>query len=104
MERDQAVEIKIIDEVREITSRAVSKKQDAAKLNYPHLIEKIKTSAQSGESFCYIGISSMNEFDKKLLEQDGFVVSLIDLDIKDYERSLAQYIPSTPKKQWKIKW
>ena len=33
---------KIIDEVREITAAAVAKGNDAAKLNFPKLIEKIK--------------------------------------------------------------
>lgn len=51
---------KIIDEVREITAQVVAKKQDAAKLNYPKVVDKIKAQASFGFSeckFCENGIA-----------------------------------------------
>lgn len=85
----------------------MQKKQQAAVLNYPTIIEKIKAAAGRGDSEVQLSESLINEFDKKLLEADGFNVKLIDkpkerFDPQDYKRQIQQYNPDT--KIWVIKW
>ena len=96
---------KIIDEVKELTESAVSKKQDAAKLNFPTIIEKIKTRAAVGESICLISTDDMNEYDRALLQAEGFRCSLIDKpkSRQDAYNALAQYVPKNDK-VWEVKW
>lgn len=96
---------KIIDEVKEITANQVAKKQDAAKLNFPNIIEKIKAQAALGNSICLISTSDMNEYDKSLLVSEGFRVSLIDQpkDRYDAYNARAQYIPKNDK-IWQVTW
>lgn len=96
-------DMKIIDEIRQITGDAVAKKQDAAKLNYPKIIEDIKLAAQRGESSTTISVSRMNEYDKQLLEKDGFFVRLQDVKRHPYENftGISQY---TTLKEWLIQW
>lgn len=94
--------MKIIEEVKEITAAAVAKKQDAAKLNYPKLIEQIKRSAALGQSECRIDESQMNQYDRELLQKEGFTVSLIDrLNYEDFIKLPGHFIPG---KEWVIKW
>jgi len=96
--------VKVIDEIKEITANAMAKKQDAAKLNFPKIIEKIKKAAETGESFCKISTHEMNEYDKYLLVAEGFSVSLIDRQNKYGDQySLAQLLPQSDK-EWVIKW
>lgn len=103
METTQAV--RIIDQVREITANEVAKKQDAAKLNYPKIIEKIKSQASLGNSQCTLSSFEMNEYDKKLLEQDGFSVRLEDdRTPKDFKESIFYQQHPLPIKIWVIKW
>ncbi len=97
--------MKIIEEVKEITAAAVAKKQDAAKLNYPKLIEQIKRSAALGQSECHIDESQMNQYDRELLQKEGFTVSLIDRLNKDkYEDFMKLSGHFIPGKEWVIKW
>lgn len=95
---------KIIDEVREITANEVAKKQDAAKLNFPKIVEQIKAAAALGQSELRLSTHEINEYDKKLLQGEGFSVNLIDREI-NYKDQLSQYNPDIkPQKQWKITW
>lgn len=96
-------QVKIINEIKQITETAMAKKQDAARLNFPNIIAKIKRVAETGESFCKISTSEMNEYDRALLVTEGFSVQLIDRKRDNYESSLAQYIPQSDK-EWVIKW
>ena len=95
---------KVIDEIKEITAVAVSKKQDAAKLNFPKIMEHIKAAAANGHSECRIDSLQMNEYDRRLLQEEGFNVSLVDKARGDYEEHyilLGQFISS---KEWVIRW
>lgn len=94
----------IIEEVKEITAAAVAKKQDAAKLNYTKIIEQIKVAAGLGKSDCRVSENQMNEYDKQLLEKDGFKVMLIDKEKPKYDQydAIGQFSPYT--KEWIIKW
>jgi hypothetical protein len=98
--------VKIIDEVREITAEQVAKKQDAARLNFTKIIEKIKTQASIGNSSCVLPEHEINEYDKKLLTQEGFVVRLIDEPIGkyDYQRGISRDCTGVIKKIWQITW
>lgn len=93
---------KVIDEIRSMTANEVAKKQDAAKLNYPKIIEKIKIQAALGCSYCTLSLYELNEYDKKLLEQEGFSVWLTENTSRDYN-ALADY-KAKPLKIWEIKW
>lgn len=96
---------KIIEEIREITAQEVAKKQDAAKLNYPKIIEKIKAAAKRGLSECYLEEREINEYDRKMLEQDGFTSRLIDRsDTDDYKSSSYFRLSGLTGKVWVIKW
>jgi hypothetical protein len=93
-----------LNEIKILTEIAVSKKQGEAVLNYPKIKDKIKACANAGASECKITLSGMNEFDMKLLKDDGFNVHLADIQIssRGYSEQLGQYNPE--KKQWVIKW
>ena len=93
---------KVIDEVREITAKVVAKKQDAAKLNYPKIIQKIKTAAALGFSECKLEETEMNEYDRQLLQQDGFSSYLTDKKNKDDYKAFTQF--GICSKEWIIKW
>lgn len=94
---------KVIDEIKEITAVAVSKKQDAAKLNFPKIMEHIKAAAANGHSECRIDSLQMNEYDRRLLQEEGFTVTLVDktFDRHDDYKLLSQFISS---KEWVIRW
>lgn len=93
--------MKIIDEIKQITADQVAKKQDAAKINYPKIIDKIKAQAAIGQSTCKLSIHEMNEYDKKLLENDGFSVRLTE----EMSNSKYDFIPQKiPIKIWQISW
>ena len=94
---------KVIDEIKEITAVAVYKKQDAAKLNFPKIMEHIKAAAANGHSECRIDSFHMNEYDKRLLQEEGFTVTLVDkkFDRQDDYKLLSQFISS---KEWVIRW
>lgn len=94
---------KVIDEVRAITEEQVAKKQDAAKMNFPNIIEKIKTAASMGETFCIVQTNQMNVYDKALLIAEGFGVSLVDKKITRYDLA-AQFNPLAELKEWRIAW
>lgn len=94
----------ILEEVKQITAEQVSKKQDAAKLNYPKIIEKIKTAAAKGFSECIFSLSEINEYDKTLLQNDRFIVNLIDIPKDNYylqSNAVGQQIFD---KQWQVCW
>lgn len=92
-----------IDEIRSITANAVAKKQDAAKMNYPKLLEKIRSAAQMGESSCRLSLNQMNEYDKALLEKEGYRVILANIEHNDYKRKYLDNVLN-PSKEWKINW
>lgn len=93
---------KVIDEIKEITAKEVAKKQDAAKLNYPKIISEIKAAAKLGKSECRIDAQKMNEYDRNLLQTDGFTVHLVDKPEKDHYKLMTNYNISL--KEWVIKW
>lgn len=93
----------IINEIKEITAQEVAKKQDAAKLNFPKLIEKIKFAAKRGESKTTIPQSEMNEYDRTLLQNEGFRVWLIDEPKSPYHDYKLDYTKET-RKVWEISW
>ena len=98
--------MKIIDEVKQLTANEVAKKQNAAKLNFPNVISKIKSQASLGCSKCILMVNEINEYDKKLLEQEGFRVCLIDkpysqLEKHDYTDFIKQ---RDPLKYWEVSW
>ena len=97
--------MKIIEEIKEITASAVAKKQDAAKLNYPKIIEQIKKAASLGESECHIDEYQMNQYDRFLLQQEGFIVHLVDKQNSDkYEDFYKKSGMFISKKEWVIRW
>lgn len=93
--------MKIIDEIKKITADQVAKKQDVAKLNYPKIIDKIKAQAALGFSSAKFPIYKINEYDKKLLEQEGFHVWLSEEETKYNDYKSIGYKPS---KVWEISW
>lgn len=94
--------MKLIDEVKEITANEIAKKQDAAKLNFPKIIKEIKAQAALGSSSCIIPIYDMNEYDKKLLEQEGFFVYMEEKEKTGFEK--YDYVKQQPIRVWKITW
>lgn len=96
--------MKIIDEVKAITAEKVAEKQNAATLNFPKIISKIKAQAGIGASSCTVPLNQMNEYDKQLLEKEGFYVRLIDEpknNYPDYYKTIGQYKQA---KVWEITW
>lgn len=91
----------IIGQIRKITANAVAKKQDAAKLNYPKIIERITNAATRGESFLFLRESECGEYDKQLLEKDGFKVWYTDMPQSKYDK--MQYL-QREEKGWRISW
>lgn len=65
---------KILEEVREISSNAIAKKQDAAKNKMPDLIKQIKGAAALGKTSCEFPEYAMDEYSKELLQKEGFRV------------------------------
>lgn len=97
------VAVKFIDKVRTITGDAVSKKQDAAKLNFPKIQEDIMVAADRGESEIRISTSRMNEYDKALLVKEGFSVSLVNIERSPYENDYKSQL-SKYDKEWLVRW
>jgi len=102
---DNVIHLKIVDQLREITAEAVAKKQDAARLNFPKIIERAKAAAARGDSHVLIPVSEMNEHDARILAAENINAVLIDRPIERYDRSdsLRQYIPQDDK-VWKVSW
>jgi len=94
---------KIIDEIREITAEAVAKKQDAAKINFPKLIETIRLKAPLGSS-CTFAEEMINEYDKKLLIAEGFTVSLIDKKPDPRYEPYKEINRAFSIKLWEVRW
>ena len=107
MEPTQKVQ-STISEIREITGNAVAKKQDAAKLNFPKIIEKIRFAAERGESEIYLSERECNEYDKELLTKEGFSVWYTTMPkyqwANDYDYLKQQYLDGKGQKGWKISW
>jgi hypothetical protein len=104
---DSIIVEKLIDRVKAITADAVAKKQDEAKENFPNLIKKITDAAGVGNSEIRIIESCINQFDKKLLEAEGFYVSLVDRIRRPYDdiAGIGQGIRGVvSNKEWLIKW
>lgn len=102
---DNVIHLKIVDQIREITAEAVAKKQDAARLNFPKIIERAKAAAARGDSHVLIPVSEMNEHDVKLLAVENIKAVLIDRPQKRYDPydMIRQYIPQDDK-VWKVSW
>ena len=101
------IKLSLLQEVRKATQDEVAKKNDAAKLNFPKIVEKIKEAASEGFSKAIISVTEMNEYDKKLLVSEGFTVNLRDI-AKDYSHPI-QFMQqrtdySAPTKEWVISW
>jgi len=95
---------KIIEEIKSITAEKVAAQQESAKLNFPKIIERIRAAAEQGSSQCIIPIAQMNEYDKKLLESEGFNVRLIDEQFDPKKDILSTYKYAGTFKVWEIKW
>jgi hypothetical protein len=81
--------MKILDEVRQISSKKIAEKKTASENSYPKLIEKIKIAAGRGETECEFNESDVDQYSQRLLEQDGFTVFATSRqrrinDFKDY--------------------
>lgn len=66
--------MKIIDEVRGISSQKIAERQKASENGYPKLLEKIKQAAGWGHTEREFDESEIDQYTKRLLEQDGFIV------------------------------
>lgn len=66
--------MKILDEVRKISSDKIAEKQKVSENRYPSLIEKIRIAAGRGETECEFNENEIDVYSKRLLEQDGFNV------------------------------
>lgn len=95
---------KVIDEIREITAEQVAKKQDAAKLNFPAIIEKMKSAAKFGDSSLRLPESGLNAYDLKLLREEGFNVYLIDEPYTNNRLKEFDTYKQKPIKVWEIRW
>lgn len=93
---------KTIEQIRETTANVVAKKQDVAKFNFPKILDKIRAQAELGFSKCNISITEMNEYDKSLLEHEGFRVWLIDAPQVKFDNGI--YSQREPLKIWEIGW
>lgn len=93
----------IISEIKEITAIQVAKKQDAAKLNFPNLIDLIKIAAGRGESSLTLPEDRINEYDLKLLKEEGFRVMFIDKPKPKYPNEYKS-LSCRDEKVWEIAW
>lgn len=103
-ENEYPVFSKEIDRIKHITAQKVAEKQDKAKMNFPAIMIIIDAAAKQGESYCTVEESRMNEYDKKLLETEGFTVWLTDKPRLTYEQSLRSVQQYSSNKEWKISW
>ena len=94
---------KILEEVKAITSDAVAKKQDAAKTNMPKLISQIKGAAALGKTSCEFMEHDINEWSRKLLQDEGFSVNTTSRKrlLDDYK---AQYFENKLETIWVVSW
>lgn len=102
---EQLTKTKFIQEIREMTGNAVAKKQDEAVLNYPKIQDKIKNAASLGESEVRVSTTQMNEYDKALLEKEGFDVDLVSAEKNPYNAlDYKSQFGSRYDKEWRIRW
>lgn len=96
------VTTKILEEVRQLSSDAIAKKQDSAKNKYPNLLEQIKGAAQLGKTTCEFEEYQIDQYSKKLLEADGFNVWATTKERDD----LFSYNAYNDKLKsiWKVSW
>lgn len=92
----------ILDEVRAISSQKIAEKQKASENGYPKLIEKIKLAAGWGQTECEFDEGAIDQYSKRLLEQDGFTVWATTAKPNKYEQYLGQKIE--PKSIWIVRW
>jgi hypothetical protein len=81
----------IIQEVREISSQKIAEKQKASESNYPKLIERIKQSAGCGKTQCEFREHEIDEYSRRLLQQDGFTVYTTTRPPNKYDDLKYQY-------------
>jgi len=93
---------KILDEVRAISSDAIAKKQDSAKVNLPQLIEDIKKAAALGKTECIFRQHEIDQYAKKLLEAEGFRVYSTTRAPLSYDK--LSYLPKEPEPVWQVTW
>lgn len=65
---------KIFEEVRAISSEAIAKKQTQSENAYPKIIERIKQQTGYGKTEAEFSEHEIDQYSKRLLEQDGFTV------------------------------
>lgn len=97
--------IKILDEVRQISSDAMAKKQDAAKNKMPDLLKQIKGAASLGKTECEFEEYAIDLYSKKLLEAEGFSVwaTTKTYDPSDY-KAYAQNMFGKSRSIWRVSW
>lgn len=95
----------IIDEVRAITATKVAELQLEEDLKFPEIIKKIKDAATLGNSKRIFSLSEFGDYTKKLLEKEGFKVSLENREY-DYHSSALNSLSSirADDKIWAVRW
>lgn len=92
----------ILNEVRAISSQKIAEKQKASEDGYPKILEKIKDAASKGVTHCELPEYVIDQYSKRLLEQDGFTVYAttrsVDSDIYAYLNK------KTPERCWIVGW
>lgn len=96
--------MKVIDEVRKISSEKIAEKQKASENKYPELIKRIKISAGYGETECEFRENGIDQYSKRLLEADGFNVFTTSRKNKlnDYKDYLSQHQENVS--VWIVRW
>lgn len=94
---------KILDEVRKISSQKIAEKQKVSENAYPKILEKIKQFAATGVTQCEFSEHVIDQYTKRLLEQDGFSVWATTKIPKqnDYKGIYSQ---REPESIWIVRW
>lgn len=103
-EKGMPVYDNIISEVRAITANKIAELQLEEEIKFPSIIQKIKENAGYGKSRRTFNLSDFGEHTKKLLEAEGFKVSLEKVE---YDRNIAMlnsYRNSLGDKVWAVSW
>ena len=94
----------IISEVKVITANKVAEKQKEEQIKFPKIIELIKETANLGSSRRQFRLSEFGEYTKKLLEYEGFKVSLENEEYNYAPSALQSYGRGIDNRVWIVSW
>lgn len=94
-------EMRLIDEVRQLTASVVSEKNKKEIENYPNIIKDIKDAASEGKNSISFVISKFTSVTRSKLIMDGFTVIENEQPIPPMAQATCSY---KTYKNWVVSW